>query len=127
MIIIGTILECLYLNFMFTKFKTTYSCNHPLEYLIIKDLGGFFQHPISKTEYSNKICPFGKVAIKYLIFYLLLRMVLLVSLSVDINTIKKINFYILGIALVISLMNMNALLYLIPFFMFDMYMLNRIH
>ena len=124
MIIVGTIIECIYLYFMFTKFKTTLTCNHPLEYIMIRNLGKYFEHPISNTEYSNKICPFGKTAIQFLILYLVVRMFIIKLYPLV--AIKKFNFYILIITLIISLMNMNALLYLVPFFIFDIYMLNKI-
>lgn len=118
-----TIIEILYLFYIFIRFKTRINFNHPLEYYVINKLGDFFKHPISKKEYSNKICPFGHLAIKYFILYLIFRLVFL-KFNVNIQIVKNINFYIFALALLLSLLNMNALIYLIPFIMFDYYFFN---
>lgn len=125
MIILVTILEIFYLSFMFIYFKTRISINHPLEYVITNKMGNYFEHPISDCEYSNKICPFGKMAIKILIIYLILRLLVIKSNYFYFNYLKKLNIFILIVALILSLMNMNALLYLIPFIFLEVFLLKN--
>ena len=121
-----TIIEILYLFYMFIRFKTRVNFNHPFEYYMINKLGDFFKHPISEKEYSNKICPFGHFAIKNFILYLIFRLIFL-KFNGNIQIIKKINFYIFAVALLLSLINMNSLIYLIPFIMLDFYIFNFLY
>ena len=102
---IVSIFESVYLIFMFIFFKTTVDFN------VLRSPGGkWFKHLIG-DEYGNRICPFGKVAIFALIFVLLIR-----------HYIKIPQYFInlaLIIAFVLSLMNMNAVVYLIPIFLIE--------
>ena len=102
---IVSILESVYLIFMFIFFKTTVDFN------VLRSPGGkWFKHLIG-DEYGNRICPFGKVAIFALIFVLLIRHYI------------KIPQYLINLALIVafvlSLMNMNAVVYLIPIFLIE--------
>lgn len=102
---IVSIFESVYLIFMFIFFKTTVDFN------VLRSPGGkWFKHLIG-DEYGNRICPFGKVAIFALIFVLLIR-----------HYIKIPQYFInlaLIVAFVLSLMNMNAVVYLIPIFLIE--------
>jgi hypothetical protein len=102
---------------MFIFFKTTVDFN------VLRSPGGkrivyntmyiksyMFKHLIG-DEYGNRICLFGKVAIFPLIFVLLSRHYM------------KIPQYIINlgltIAFVLSLLNLNAVVYLVPIFLIE--------
>jgi hypothetical protein len=90
---------------MFIFFKTTVDFN-----VLRSPSGKWFKHLIG-DEYGNRICPFGKVAIFALIFVLLIR-----------HYIKIPQYFInlaLIVAFVLSLMNINAVVYLIPIFLIE--------
>ena len=100
-----SVFESVYLIFMFIFFKTTVDFN-----VLRSPSGKWFKHLIG-DEYGNRICPFGKVAIFALIFVLLIR-----------HYIKIQQYFVnlaLIIAFVLSLMNMNAVVYLIPIFLIE--------
>ena len=119
-----TTIESVYLYYMFTLFKTTININHPLEENIINNLSNYFKHPISSNNYENKICNFGKSGIKVLIIYLFTRLFIIKKSIVSIDIIKNINFFVMVITTLLSLLNMNAFIYLIPFLLTDHYYLN---
>jgi hypothetical protein len=119
-IFIITLFEIIYIYYILNIFKTTYTIHHPLEYAMINELPNYFKHPIGKYEYSNKICPFGHFASKLLILYLAIRYILL-SYKIRRGLLYKINFIILIITLLLSLLNMNAFTYLIPYFLVEIY------
>lgn len=110
-----SILEGLYIVYMFVFFKTKYSLeigrwNDDLwRSKIIKE---WFVHPIVKSEYAeSQICPFGKYSSFLILLFLILRHY--------ISCFRKINTYIFILILVLSLMNYNATLYLIPIFIIE--------
>ena len=90
-----------YLFYIFRHFKTTYSFNHPFQL----NLTGWFKHPIRSSLYENKICDFGKLSILFLIGTIIFD-----------NCISKNIVFI--ITLLLSLLNMNAFVYLIPYFIY---------
>ncbi len=115
-----TIIEIVYLIYMFIFFKTYYSFNHPYEYIIEYKLSTFFNHSIYKNKYSNKICYFGKYAIILLSLFLLLRYFIYKS---NINIIKYTTIIIILLTFMISWLNMNAVIYLIPYYILEFYIL----
>jgi len=94
-----SIFESLYLIFMFHFFKTTINFSKGTYD------SNFFHHSLN-DEASLRICPFGRVAIFVLIFILISR-----------HFIKYPNWFIIVmwiITVLLSFMNMNAVLYLLP-------------
>jgi len=106
-LLVISILETIYLLYMFLFFKTRIDFN-----IFSSSENWWFKHLVGK-EYGLRICPFGRIAIFVLIFILLIR-----------NYINVPN-YILNIILIISflvsLMNMNAIAYLIPIWLIEIY------
>jgi len=102
------ILIALYILYMFQFFKTSISFNHPLEFYILDNVSNYYNHPISTTDYESKICSFGKDIIWLLVIYLLYKSYY--------GTNKTINRIVIFITFILSLMNFNAVLYLIPYF-----------
>ena len=122
-LLIITIIEIIYVYYMLNYFKTRYSIHHPLEYIVIHQLPDFFRHPIGEYDYSNKICPFGHFASNILVLYLIGRYLILTRTKYK---IKNINITIFVITLLFSLLNMNAFVYLLPYFIVEIYVQLRI-
>jgi len=117
-LLIFTIIEIIYVYYMLNYFKTHYSIHHPLEYIILNKLPDFFKHPLGEYDYSNKICPFGHFASNILVLYLTGRYFIINRTNYK---IKNINFIIFIITLLFSLLNMNAFVYLLPYFLIEIY------
>ena len=95
-----SIVESLYLSYMFHFFKTSVDFNFNES-----PTSSFFKHAIG-NEYTLRICPFGRCAIIFLIFILLGR-----------NFCYIPQYFVktsIIIALILSFMNMNALVYVFP-------------
>ncbi len=95
-----SVLESLYLIFMFLFFKTTGDFN------VLRSPDGWWYSHLIGDEYGVRICPFGRIAIFALIFILIARHY--IKISQDFINISLV------VAFVLSLMNMNALIYLLP-------------
>ena len=102
-----SILESLYLIIMFHFFKTSIDFN-----ILASPNGWWFEHLIG-DEKGLRICPFGRVAILVLIFVLIVR------------NYVNIPQYIINISLIIafilSLINLNAVVYLLPVLLTEIY------
>ncbi len=102
------IFEALYILYMLRYFKTKYNFAHPL----LDFSSDYFKHPIEViSEPMNLICNFGHDGAIILSLVILLRLF-------NINIINK---YILFIIFILSLMNFNALIYLLPFFIYEIF------
>ena len=102
-----SIVESLYLIYMFLFFKTSVDFN-----IFDSPHGKFFEHLIG-NEYGVRICLFGQKAIFLLIGILLGR-----------HYVNIPQWFInmsLGISFVLSLMNMNAVVYLLPVWVNEIY------
>lgn len=102
-----SIIESLYLIFMFLFFKTSIDFN-----IIVSPKGWLFKHLIGR-ECGLRICPFGRITIFALIFVLIMRNY--------INISPMFVKFSLIIAAFISLININALVYLLPVFFIEFY------
>ena len=116
-IIIITLIESIYIYYMYNLFKTTISFHHPLEIMFQnKNLSTYLQHPISSGVYESKICKLGNDVSILIIFWLWIRL-----LFPKIN-ILKYNYLIFLIILICSLlMNMNSFIYLLPIYVYELY------
>ena len=100
-----SILESVYLIFMFLFFKTSVDFN-----VLRSPSGWLFEH-LTGDEYGLRICPFGRIAIFFLIIILIGRHYFKIpQIMVNIS---------LFIAFILSLMNMNAVVYLMPIFLIE--------
>ena len=116
-----TIIECVYLIYMMCFFKTKYSIHHPFEIFMQTNynVGDWIKHPIHSSIYQNKICPFGHIS-SYLLAMWIIFSYFFYNLAN--NVINKIIWIT---TLIISLtLNMNAFIYLIPIFIYELYYLN---
>lgn len=121
MITIFTFFKIFYLYYFFRIFKTKYTVSHPYEiYLLRKINNKAFNHIVEKTSIPiNRICPFGQQVIITLIFYILIRdFIFSDKKNKKCIYLNKIVFYI---SLILSLINFNAFLYLIPYWISEIY------
>lgn len=104
---IVSIVEAIYLVYMYNFFQTKYSIHHPFEYLIV-DNSSILKHPISTGALENKICPLGSYAS-------ILGALLLLYRGFGYKTSTKYTKTIIVVWCVVAgLMNMNALVYILP-------------
>ena len=117
-LLVSTVIEAIYLIFMYNYFKTTYTFHNPIEMLLNKKVfSDFFKHPMNNSVYENKICPLGHITSKLLVVWLFLRLWLV---KYDKTRTKLANSVIFGLFFILSLlMNLNAFIYLIPIFIYE--------
>jgi hypothetical protein len=111
--------------------KTKYYINHPFSTLrcfeitqVKNNIKSFFKHPVYKGVPTNYICPFGKIMIIILSIYLIIRL-FLINNKKNIKILKIINIIILVFTFILSFMNMNAMVYLIPFFIVELFLISK--
>jgi len=104
-----SIIESLYLVYMFHFFKTSIDFN-----ILSSPKGWLFEH-LTGDEYGLRICPFGQIAIFALIFVLIARH----FYEIPENFIK----FALLVSLVLSFLNLNAVVYLVPIWIVELYYL----
>ena len=115
-----TIIETFYLYYMFQILRTKYNFNHSLENIVNDNLNNYFNHPIGiEDSKQSKICKFGRDGSLILIWYLILRMLLINLNIIPIKHFIKFNNYVLFFLFIISWMNLNAVIYFLPFIIFD--------
>lgn len=114
-----SILEALYIFYMYNVFKTSISVHHPLEFMINNlPLNNFFKHPVYSGNYENKICMLGKIVSWLLIIWILTRKYMKPYVK-NIPFINKLIFILLFVGTL--LMNLNAFLYMAPVFLYEYY------
>lgn len=123
--LIISIFEGLYIMYMFIFFKTKYSLE--IGRWTVNPITAFFQDKLRLDvkdllnhnivlckEPISQICLFGKYASVLIFIFLVLRNY--------IKCLAKINTIIFIIIFVMSFMNYNAVLYLIPVFLIELYL-----
>ena len=111
-----SILEAIYIIYMLRYFKTKYSFAHPLTYFN----SDMFYHPIGISDVKeSKICKFGHITSWYLAILLILRCILYNNKLINKEIFLSINRLIFFGVLSVSLLNLNAFIYLIPFFIIE--------
>lgn len=125
--LIITFVLSVYLVFMFRHFRTTFTVHHPLEWYVQQRVGSYFKHPYGNTIYGRKICPFGQHAILVLVAFLIVRLYLQVYTNTDHTLLRRLSYIALVITVICSLMNMNAVLYLLPYFAHEYWWLHVFH
>tara|TARA_Y100000590_G_scaffold244948_1_gene275308 strand:+ start:670 stop:1068 length:399 start_codon:yes stop_codon:yes gene_type:complete len=119
-----TVIEIAYVVYMLRFFKTRYSLAHPL----VKFNSEYLKHPIGKFENpQSTICDFGKDGALIIAFLLLLRLKALVLFNIRPKTVLTANKFILFIIGILSLMNFNALVYLLPFFLCEIVLIKNLY
>ena len=114
--LIVTLFLAIYVVFMLRYFKTKYSFAHPLS-----DFSDdYFKHPLGETtRVQSQICKFGHDASFILGGFLILKELLFQNKYLSKDFYIGISRIILVTVFVFSLMNFNAVIYLIPFFLIE--------
>ena len=112
-----SLIEAFYVVYILNYFKTRYSLAHPLSDFS----SSYFAHPIgvSSTPISN-ICEFGHNASWLLAAFILLRICFVKS-----RYNRYVSIFVLIIVGSISMLNLNAVVYLLPYFIFEIYLLKN--
>lgn len=107
LLLIGSLLEAMYLSYMFHFFKTSVDFN-----IFESPRTLFFKHATGSAKVC-RICPFGQYAIWILIVLLVLRCFMEIP--------QQYILVAIAIALIISLVNLNAFVYLVPVALIESY------
>ena len=128
--ILISMLEAFYVLYMWNYFKTKYSFHNVWEAPLLnrKELPEFFKHEMNTGLYENKICPLGNLAGYLLAAWILLRENFIYrmknrNLIISKRKISKLNrILFIIVAIVAFIMNLNAFIYLIPVFIYEIFL-----
>ena len=108
-----TILECIYIIYMLNFFKTIYNIAHPSTYFNNE----LFYHPINIKSYPRSmICKFGNYMSIVICIFLIIRCCFSCNNK---EKYMKYHKYILLLCMLLTLINFNALLYMIPVIIYE--------
>ena len=111
-----SIIQAVYVVYMLNYFKTKYSLAHPL----LNFNSDYLKHPIGKSDVPiSNICNFGHHGAWFISLFVLLRPFLLC------RNIRNISILVLIIVMTFSLLNFNAVVYLLPYFFIEIYLINK--
>jgi hypothetical protein len=118
-----TVLVAVYIIYVLNYFKTTYSIAHPISYFKYK----YMFHPIYNTKTKKSmICQFGHDASWFIALFLLTRIYIIKHKIIPTKQIKQISTMVLWSVFIVSLVNLNAVLYLLPYFIFELLYIKNI-
>lgn len=119
-----SILLSTYVIYVLNYFKTTYSIAHPITYFNNK----YIFHPIYNTKTKKSmICQFGHDASWLIAFLILFRYYLITKNKIKEEQLQMASMFIMLSVFAVSLVNLNAVLYLLPYFILEiMYIKNLI-
>jgi hypothetical protein len=104
-----SLFEAIYVVYMLNFFKTRYNLAHPATYFENKLL----YHPVGRSqEPVSNICQLGHSGAYAIAFYVLLRALFGRRMPV----FKILNKLVVFVVFILSLLNFNALVYLLPYF-----------
>lgn len=119
--LILSVVEAIYVVYMMNFFKTRYSLAHPFTYFENKML----YHPIGTSEKPIcNICPLGNYGSMLLAVYIILRY-LVYTRSSGKTSLRMFSALVLGFVFLLSLLNFNAVVYLIPYFVIEIYLIRN--
>ena len=120
--IIVTIAQSVYLLYMYFIYKTTYSFNGARLDKETQSLGSYFVHDTGR--YENKICFFGKIMAILAIILAVVRLYFLTYYPEIKRRLTLLSFGFDSVCLFLAIiMNMNALVYLLPVLVSEVYIL----
>ena len=111
-----SLFEVIYLIYMFIFFKTSIDFNIIPELSFIHKYS-FLKH-LSGNEYGLRICLFGRIIIWGFILFLLLRNFYILP--------KYTQYGIIIVSMILSLLNMNAIVYLTPIWIIEILIMQNI-
>ena len=114
-----SIVEAIYIIYMLNFFKTKYSLAHPFTYMSCE----YFYHPIGVHQKPiSNICKFGHDASWFLACYLIIRGYLLEYKLTNRKKLLLVNRMVMIATFLFSMMNFNAVVYLLPIFITEIYL-----
>ena len=119
-LLIISLIQSIYIIYVLNYFKTRYNFAHPLSNFS----SDYFRHPIGENKIPrSNVCRFGKEASWFLAMFILLRYLLIyILLKNDFN--RMISIIALITTFVLSLLNFNVVIYLLPHFIIEIYLIN---
>lgn len=113
-----SVVHALYIIYVLNYFKTRYNFAHPITYFDSKLL----YHPIGMSDVpKSKVCKLGNILSWFLALFILCRAVLYVHRPGLRKLLKQISLIGLILAVTLSMINFNVVLYLIPHFIIEIY------
>ena len=106
-----SVLESIYLIYMFHYFKTSFDFN-----IFASSENWLFKHLIG-NEKGLRICPFGRIVIIPFVIILLLRNFSFISIP------KYFMNMLLVLSFILSWMNLNAVVYFIPVWIVEIFVI----
>ncbi len=127
--ILISLIEAFYIIYMWNFFKTRISLHNIWEANIMsrKDIPYFIRHQINTGRYENKICELGNVVGYLLGAWVLLRENFIYNLKdknllMKKHKIMKLNRIVFIVVAIFSfIMNLNAFVYLLPVFIYELF------
>ena len=122
-LIVITLFETIYLFYMYFIFKTNYSFSSALFEKQVQSMGTFFIH--NTNIYENKICGFGRLMAIIAIILAFIRLYVIYNDKeyLKISIINKTLIFDIICIILASIMNFNALIYIIPVIIGETYIL----
>ena len=113
------IAQSLYIVYMLNYFKTCYSVAHPLTYFE----NSYLYHPIGKADKPlSNVCQFGHQVSWLLAGFIIIRNIL-ISQKCGRNILRKFSTLVLIITVIMSMLNFNVVLYLLPHYILEYYLI----
>jgi hypothetical protein len=114
---IYSIIEAIYVVYILNYFKTRYSLAHPLSNFN----NSYLKHPIGISDKPvSNICEFGHKASWFLSLFILIRIFYIKK-----RVTKYASIFVLIVVASVSMLNLNAVLYLIPYFIYEIHILKN--
>jgi hypothetical protein len=119
-----TFIEIIYVIYILRFFKTRYSLAHPM----VKFNSEYLKHPIGKFDApQSNICKFGQDGAIIIAFLLLLRLKAIYLFNIKTKNVAMTNKFVLFVIGILSFMNFNALVYLLPFFVCEIILIKNLY
>ena len=119
-----TIIESIYLIYMFFIYKTNISFNFALFDKQIQSWGSNFIH--NSNKYENKICNFGKLLAIIAIILAFYRLELLKDYQNKLIVLHGTVFFDILCIFLSIIMNINSFIYIIPLLISELMIINMI-
>jgi hypothetical protein len=119
-----TLVEAIYVVYMMNFFKTRFSLAHPFTYFENKVL----YHPIGKSDKPIcNICPLGNWGSVAIALYVIIRWIIWSKSNKNIkDNLRLFSIFTLVLVFLLCLLNFNAVVYLIPYFITEIYLIKNV-
>jgi hypothetical protein len=120
-LILGPIIQAVYIVYMLNYFKTKYSLSHPATYFENKLL----YHPIGVSDKPvSNVCKLGHILSWYLGGFVILRSIFIEN-KICKNLFRNVSIIVLIFSVILSMLNFNVVVYLLPHYIIEYYLINN--